>query len=92
MYEEMSKSLNVFEFCKKSVKISKGQPESVYRRSTYNTMAKRKGQTKCTKFYAENYRSSNTNPAKTSVNSVAAEGLVVPVPLVAPVMLLLNDT
>jgi len=29
-------------FCKKSLKIPKGQSESVYRRSTDNTMTKRK--------------------------------------------------
>ena len=42
----------VFDLNKKSLKISKGQSETVYRRRTDNTMAKRKstkGQTRSTK-------------------------------------------
>ena len=45
-----------------------------------------------TKHYTESKRSSNTNPMKTGMNSVAApEGLAVPVPQVTPAVLLLND-
>ena len=50
---------------KKRLKIPKGQSESVYRRRTENTMAKRKstkGQTTINKTYIQ--RSSNTNPTK----------------------------
>jgi hypothetical protein len=51
---------------KKSLKIPKGQSESIYR--TDNTMAKRKkstkGQTTINKRYTYNLRSSNTNPTK----------------------------
>jgi hypothetical protein len=52
---------------KKSLKIPKGQSESVYRRRTDNTMAKRKstkGQTTIYKTYTQIQRSSNTNPTK----------------------------
>jgi hypothetical protein len=52
-------------------------------------MAKRKkDKQRSTKHHTENQRSSNTNPAKKpGVNSVAPEGLTVPAPLVAPVVL-----
>jgi len=42
----------------KSLKISKGSSESVNRRRTENTMAKRK------RTQGQNQRSSNTNPTK----------------------------
>jgi hypothetical protein len=52
---------------KKSLKIPKGQSESVYRRRTDNTMTKRKstkGQKTINKTCIQNQRSSNTNPTK----------------------------
>jgi hypothetical protein len=55
-----------FHFNKKSLKISKGQSESVYRRRTDNAMAKRestKGQTTSTdNTMAKRYQRSNQNP------------------------------
>jgi len=39
-----------------------------------------------------NYRLSNTNPTKTGMTPGALEGYTVPALLVAPVVLLLNDT
>jgi hypothetical protein len=53
---------------KKSLKIPKGQSESVYRRKTDNTVAKAKstkGQTTIYKTYTYNWRLSNTIPLKT---------------------------
>jgi hypothetical protein len=57
--------LGIAELSKKSLKIPKGQSESVYRRRKENTMAKRKstkGQTTIYKTYIYNKRSSNTSP------------------------------
>jgi hypothetical protein len=43
---------------------------------------------KSTNLYTDNQRLSNTNPLKPAVNAGASEGYAVPVPLVAPVVLL----
>jgi hypothetical protein len=58
-------------------------------------MAQKKGQRdkeRSTKHYIVNYRSCNTNPTKTGMNSGAPEGLKISTPHVTPVVLLLNDT
>jgi len=49
-------AFNIVNFIKKSLKIPKGQSESIYRRGTGNTMAKRKstkGQTTIYKTYKD---------------------------------------
>jgi hypothetical protein len=45
-----------------------------------------------TKHYIENKKSTNVNPTKTGVKADTPEGLSVPAPHKAPVVLLLDDT
>ena len=42
LWHQTSPLCNIMQSCKKSLKIPKGQSESVYRRRTDNTMTKRK--------------------------------------------------
>ena len=51
-------------FYKKSLKTPKGQPESVYRRRTDNTMARRKSTNYDLQNNTQNQRSSHTNLTK----------------------------
>ena len=72
------------------MKIPEGQSESVYRRRTDNTMAKRKstkGQTTINKTYQTKDRVTRTAP-KTGENSGAPEESAVLAPLVTPVVLI----
>jgi len=59
----MLQSLLKKKVCKKSLKIPKGQPESVYRRRT-DKRKSTKRQTTIHKTHTQNQRSSNTNPTK----------------------------
>jgi hypothetical protein len=58
-------------FNKKSLRIPKGQSESVHRRRIDNRMTNKrtKGQTTIHKTYTQNQRSGNTNPTKTRVQT-----------------------
>ena len=59
----------------------------------YNGQIKRqKDKQRSTKQHTLSYRSSNKSLTKTRVNSCALEKLAVPVPLVKPVLILLNYT
>jgi ribosomal protein L21E len=75
------------------LKIPKEQSETVYRRRTDNTMAKRKstkGQTTIDKTY-RTYKTKDRvtrTPLKPGVNSGAPEGWAVPAPLVVSVVLI----
>ena len=63
---------------------------SIVNRRTDNALATGKGTKQwATKWYTENYRLCNPKRTKPGVNSSAPGGLVISVPLVAPVVLLL---
>ena len=78
------------------LKIPKGYSEVANQKRTDNTIAKRKRAKGKTMLYTtqhKNYRLSNRSLTKSQgVILGAPEGLAVPVSLVAPVVLLINDT
>ena len=78
-------------FIKKTLKIPKGQSESVYRWRTDNTMAKEKVQKDKQRSTKHKYKTKDRvtrTPLKIGVNSGAPEGWAVPAPLEAPVVLI----
>ena len=76
---------------KKTYKIPKGQSESVYRRRTDNTMAKRKstkGKQRSTNQTYKNQDLVTRTPLKTGGELRCYRRVGVPAPLVAPVVLI----
>ena len=77
-----------FDLNKKSLKISKGQSETVYQRRTDNTMAKRKKYKRTNNDRRNIYTYKTKDRVTRTPLKTGGEGYVVPAPLVAPVVLI----